>query len=1063
MNIDERAFEDAIEASLLTNGGYLRSAPANFDPGLGLDPHELFAFIEATQPAEWRELAVRYGSEASARGGFLERLAAQLDSRGTVDVLRHGVADRGVTIQLAYFRPAHGLTPKLLDHYNANRLTVTRQLRYEPESTKTLDLVLLLNGIPTATAELKNPLTGQGVTEAIAQYRQDRDPRNVTLSRRAIVHFAVDPERVAMTTRLEGPKTQFLPFNQGSGGPGRQGGAGNPPNPAGHRTAYLWEEVWARDAWLDLLARFVHVEMPPTGRAAARRAAARIIFPRFHQWHSVRRLEDDARNNGAGQAYLIQHSAGSGKSNTIAWLAHRLSNLHDKTDRKVFDKVVVITDRVVLDRQLQETIYQFEHARGVVVKIDKDSAQLAQALAGEQARIIITTLQKFPFVLDKVGSLPARHYAVIIDEAHSSMTGESARHMKAVLSSAAGGSLLAMAAETGAEYAAGGSTVQPTQMGTEEIRTTGAGAPPIVARSDAGLSGTPVQAVATSLPSHDDGALEEAEARARAEESGLLDPQDEMASLIAGRARPSNISFFALTATPKAKTLELFGSLEDRGEGPRYYPFHLYSMKQAIEEGFILDVLANYTTYKQYYRLEKAIREDPHYDEARARRAIARFVDLHPHNLAQKSEIIVEHFRQHVRHRIGGRAKAMVVTSSRLHAVRYKLAIDKYIREQGYTDVAALVAFSGKVIDAGDEFTESGMNRFPESETAARFGGDDYQVLIVAEKFQTGFDQPLLHTMYVDKVLTGLNAVQTLSRLNRIAPGKEDTFVLDFRNDVEDIQKAFKPWFETTIATPTDPNLLYDTNREVRSFDVIRDEDIASLIAALRAGSASPGHGAVYAALDPAIDRFRMLSADEQAAFRDAMTRFINVYNFLSQVVAFTDTNLERDWQYCRALNACLPNRETERLDLGREVQLSHLRIEMTYQGGASLTSGEGTVRAIFDGRGKQHDPEEAPLSEIIKVINERFGLNLGESDRLLLEQYKAEMVGDEELAAQARANDLDQFRIVFDRKFMNHIVRRMDDNETIYKRILDDEEFRSVLFEAYLKDVYAALRQGAA
>jgi type I restriction enzyme R subunit len=407
------------------------------------------------------------------------------------------------------------------------------------------------------------------------------------------------------------------------------------------------------------------------------------------------------------------------------------------------------------------------------------------------------------------------------------------------------------------------------------------------------------------------------------------------------------LSFFAFTATPKAKTLELFGVREDRGDGDRYYPFHLYSMKQAIDEGFILDVLANYTTYKRYYRLEKAIRDDPNYDEALARKAIARFVDLHPHNLAQKAEIIIEHFRQHVRHRIGGRAKAMVVTSSRLHAVRYKLAIDKYILEHSYPDIAALVAFSGKVIDAGDEFTESGMNRFPESETAERFGSDDYQVLIVAEKFQTGFDQPLLHTMYVDKVLTGLNAVQTLSRLNRIAPGKEDTFVLDFRNEVDEIQEAFKPWFETTIATPTDPNLLYDTNRAVRAFDVFRDEEIERVVAALTAAGGSPSHGAVYADLDPAVDRFKLLGEDDQVEFRDALTRFVNVYGFLSQVVAFTDPALERDWLYCRALDACLPGRESERLDLGSEVQLSHLRIEQTHQGSASPAAGEGSASGM--------------------------------------------------------------------------------------------------------------------
>jgi type I restriction enzyme, R subunit len=405
----------------------------------------------------------------------------------------------------------------------------------------------------------------------------------------------------------------------------------------------------------------------------------------------------------------------------------------------------------------------------------------------------------------------------------------------------------------------------------------------------------------------------------------------------------------------------------------------------------------------------------------------------------------------------------MVVTGSRLHAVRYKLAIDKHIAEKGYKDIAALVAFSGKVIDGGDDFTEPGMNKFRESETAERFGSDDYQVLVVAEKFQTGFDQPMLHTMYVDKVLTGLNAVQTLSRLNRTHPDKSDTFVLDFRNTVEDIPKAFEPWYETTIATPTDPNLLYDTQHALQQFDIIRDDEVASAITALDAPKGSAAHGAVYAALDPAVDRFKALDEERQVEFRDSLTRFVNVYSFLSCVVTFTDPGLERYWAYCKALDACLPGRESERLDLGSEVQLSHLRIERTFDGSASLPAGAGELSAIFDGHGKQNDPDEAPLSQIISIINERYGLNLGDADRLLLEQFKAEMVADADLGAQARANDLEHFRLVFEKRFLSDIAGRMDDNEQIFRRILDDEEFRDLLFDVYLRDVYNTLRAGAA
>jgi type I restriction enzyme, R subunit len=601
MTVNEKGFEDAIEESLLTHGGYVQSAPTHFDHILGLDTTELFAFISATQAKEWSNLVGRRANDVEAtRQAFAKRLASELDSRGTVEVLRHGVVDLGVTIRLAFFKPAHGLTADLLALYEANRVTVTRQLAYESGSNKTLDMTLLVNGIPTATVELKNQLTNQNVDRAITQYRSDRDPKNVTLSRRALVHFAVDPARVMMTTKLAGLTTRFLPFNKG-----HDGSSGNPPNPNGHRTAYLWERVWARDAWMDLLARFIHVDRPEKGSPAAKRAAETVIFPRYHQWDAVRALEADAKLKGAGQNYLVQHSAGSGKSNTIAWTSHRLSNLHDAADNKIFDKVVVITDRIVLDRQLQDTIYQFEHARGVVVKVDKNSQQLADALTGQQARIIITTLQKFPYALEKMESTPNRRYAVIVDEAHSSQTGEAAKDLRLALGA------------------------------TEEQEYT------VAEAEDAGFIAT------------------------------ASDPVEEaLAKAVAARGRQRNLSFFAFTATPKARTLELFGTYDSTEK--RYEPFHLYSMRQAIDEEFILDVLANYTTYKTFWRIQKSISDDPAYEAPKARRAIARFFSLHPHNLSQKAEIVVEHFRTHTVAKIGGNAKAMVVTSSRLHAVRYK-------------------------------------------------------------------------------------------------------------------------------------------------------------------------------------------------------------------------------------------------------------------------------------------------------------------------------------------------------------------------------------------------------
>jgi type I restriction enzyme, R subunit len=627
------------------------------------------------------------------------------------------------------------------------------------------------------------------------------------------------------------------------------------------------------------------------------------------------------------------------------------------------------------------------------VKIDEHSRQLAEALSGEQARIIITTLQKFPFVLKHVESLPSRRYAVIVDEAHSSQTGEAAKELRVVL---------------------GGSGEQELSVAEAE---------------DAGF-------VATAE-----------------------DPVEEaLAKAVAARGRQQNLSFFAFTATPKARTLELFGSWDP--EEKRYRPFHLYSMRQAIEEHFILDVLANYTTYQTYWRIEKTILDDPEYKVDKASRAIARFVSLHPHNLAQKAEIIVEHFRTHTAQRIDGRAKAMVVTSSRLHAVRYWQAITAYIAEKGYSDLHALVAFSGTVIDEfGVSYTEPGLNKFPESQTAERFD-EGYEVLIVAEKFQTGFDQPFLHTMYVDKVLTGLNAVQTLSRLNRTAAGKTDTFVLDFRNDAEDIVKAFEPYYGETVAPPTDPNLLYDTRRRLDDWDVLREDEIAAAVAVLLSMSGPKDHGLFYGTLEPAVERFTALDDDEQAAFKQALDKFVRTYSFLSQIVSFGDTHLERDYRYCRALTTLVRTPADDGgIDLGSEVELSHLRNEVTFSGSLALAADQGEVTTIFGEGGKVYEAPTEHLSKIIEVLNERFGLDLSDTDQLLFDQFEEGWATDEELAAQARNNTLDNFRLVFDPKFMSTIITRMDSNEVIFKQILDDADFRAVLSEFYLRKVYERLR----
>jgi type I restriction enzyme R subunit len=967
MRLDEAAFEAFITDWLVTHGGYQavkndkeQGEQRGFDPELGLDWLELFTFIGATQAHTWANLIKRRGGNSErAQREFLARLAREIDGRGTVDVLRHGIVDQGITIRLAYFRPAHGLTPELLDRYAANRLTVTRQLRYEAGSDRAIDLTLFVNGIPVGTAELKNQMTDQDVEHAIAQYRRDRDPRNVTLGRRAVVHFAVDTQRVAMTTRLEGPNTRFLPFNRGRGR-----AAGNPPNPNGQTTAYLWERVWHRDAWLDLLARFVHADQPARGAKGPRT----VIFPRYHQWDCVLALERAAQVEGAGHSYLVEHSAGSGKSNTIAWLAHRLSTLHDAADRKVFDKVVVITDRLVLDRQLQETVYQLEHAHGVVERIDRDSRQLAAALAGEQARII-TTLQKFPFLLDRVGQLPARRYAVIVDEAHSSQTGDAATDLRRVLGAAAG-------------------------------------------------------------------------------EDGDLPPdavEDALAAVVAARGRQANLGFFAFTATPKGKTLQLFGRLDpDTG---KYEPFHLYSMRQAIEEGFIHDALANYTTYETFWRIEKTITEDPTFETAKARRAIARFITLHEHNLAQRAEVVVEHFRQRVAQKVGGRAKAMVVTSSRPHAVRFFQALRRYIDDHGY-DLGVLVAFSGTVTDAGDEVTEAKLNRCPDTETAARFDTDAYRLLVVAEKFQTGFDQPKLYAMYVDKTLTGLAAVQTLSRLNRTHPDKDGTFVLDFVNDAAKIAEAFEPYYGETVTLPSDPNLLYDTRRDLHAFGILRTEEAQAFAQLLLVEKAD--HGRLHGVLNSAVARFDELTDDEQERFRDALNRFVRTYSFLSLIVPFGDTQLERDYLFCRALLQFVRADAGETVDLGDAVELTHLRLEQRFSGSVSLGDGVGEVRTIYSGEGPQREPDPEPLSLIIDRLNEQFGTDWSDADRLVFDAAATDLVNDQQMQVTAANNTAENFSLVFGERFQQALLDRIDRNEKVVFKFLDHRELSAEVLRVY-------------
>ncbi|MBF5043176.1 type I restriction endonuclease subunit R [Aggregicoccus sp. 17bor-14] len=981
----ERAFEDAIEVHLLAHG-WLKGDAADFDRTIALDSGPLLAFLHDTQPTVMQTLRTQLGTNLEA--SLTDALVRGLEERGTLDVLRHGFKLYGKKLEVAAFKPAHGLNADTLAGYGANRLVVTRQVRPDPASEQSVDMVLFLNGLPIATLELKNELTQQTVQDAIRQYKS-RDPRLplFQFKRRALVHFAVDTDLVAMTTRLAGKDTVFLPFNRGHGG-----GKGNPPHPSGHRTAYLWEEVLQRDSFLDLLARFLHLQVEEKEKNGKKEKRESLIFPRYHQLDVVRKLEAAARA-GAGnpQAFLIQHSAGSGKSNSIAWLAHRLATLHGEDQDRVFTSVIVVTDRTVLDDQLQATIYQFEHKHGVVARIDQDSTQLATALTSGTP-IIITTLQKFPFVTEKVGQLPTRRYAIIVDEAHSSQTGEAARTLRETL-------------------------------GTEQ-------------------------------------------AQAQEEEAGET-YEDQIAKVMASRGRQKNLAFFAFTATPKAKTLEVFGT---KGVDGKPAPFHLYSMRQAIEEGFILDVLRSYTTYKAFYRLAKKGEEDPTVSAKKAAVELARFAALHPYNLAQKAEVIIEHFRTKVRNRIGGRAKAMVVTGSRLHAVRYKQAFDKYLKEKGYADVGVLVAFSGEVADPdvpGHSYRETVMNGgISEKELPEKFASDAFQLLLVANKYQTGFDQPLLHTMYVDKRLSGVQAVQTLSRLNRTSPGKEDTFVLDFVNDAEGIQAAFQPYYEaTTLAEAADPQQLYTLQHELDAFGVYWREEVESFARVFYAPKGKAGSGAhaeLYRYLQPGVDRFRQRPEEEQERFRNALSGYVRLYAFLAQVMPFSDPDLEKLYAFARALELKLPSAESGgALKVDDDVALAFYRLDRISSEAIVLMAGEPPVglKSMSDVGTRKAEDEERRLSEIIDVLNERFGTAFTEADQILFDQFVAEAKADAEVMQRAAANPFDNFALSMKAKVEGLMIDRMEQNGAIVTRYLNDEAFRDVAFRELARRIYDELR----
>lgn len=1043
---DERAFGDAIVAGML-KGGWQEGNPRDYRPELGLDTRQLFTFIGDTQGDEWERLVTLYGnSTEAAQLGFAKRLDKAIAEDGVLTVLRKGVKDRGVLIRVAYFKPNLVLDDSALDEYRANRLTVVRELEYatkQADRGNRLDLALFVNGIPVATAELKNPLTGQGVEQAKEQYRSDRDPSELIFRQRVVANFCVDPDLVFVATQLRGQKTRFLPFNTGSEGPGQPGGAGNPApvEPGTYATSYLWTRIWEPDTWLDMLQRFVHEQKT---KSAGGRTSKTLIFPRYHQWDVVKKLTAHAARHGAGHDYLVMASAGSGKSNTIAWLAHRLSSLHTSVDAAglapeaaangvapgtpVFDKVVVITDRRNLDAQLRETIGAFEHTAGLVVKIDEKvgakSEQLAKALSQQSGKIITVTLQTFPALIDFLRRSPTEiaghRFAIVVDEAHSSQSGDAATAVKAAL-------------------------------------------------RDLGLD-------------------------ADSDDEGATTVEARLEHKAAQRSKASNLSYFAFTATPKSKTLEQFGTLDTVDGKPTYRPFHTYSMRQAIEEGFILDPLRNYVTYDTYWKLVNKNPDEREVDPSKANTLLARYAIMHPSTVAQHAKIVVEHFRAHTAGRLGGRAKAMVVTASRKSAVQMSRAIKQHIEDMGY-GIGVLVAFSGSLTYEKDEVTESKENGgLPESALPKAFaytraddlttqtggrGKPEYRILVVAEKYQTGFDQPLLTTMYVNKKLSGISAVQTLSRLNRTADRKSQTdlAVVDFVNDAEDIQDAFRPYYEEAVTLPSDPNLLYTAQSRVMAAQILANAEMdefarAYLEAEERAGGSAARweklHAELYRLLSPAVARFTALidsedDDDHETAedFRADLNDYVRKYGFLSQIVPYRDAELERLHLYGRHLLNRLPRRADGGVDIG-EVDLSHMRVEKTGEHDLRLApEGATVVQGFGDGAGGAQEPEKSPLTELIEKFNAKFGTDFTEED--IIRPFEEAMAEPRVMRAAVANNDQENFGVVFDKVFEEKMMDHVDTIATLGEKYFgSDPEFKSSLNSRARRAAWQLLREQA-
>ena len=1013
MNESEKTFEEFIESYLISGeGGWTRATDAGLrseeSRGMNLDIVTLTDFVKSTQPMAWRRFE-RMCTINPVRQ-FYKSFENAVTQDGLISVLRYGFKHRGINFRVCYFKPESELNDLAVENYKKNVCQCIRQWHYSEQNTNSIDMLLALNGIPVIAIELKNQLTGQSVDDAKKQWAYNRNPKEPVFgfNKRILAYFACDLYDVYMTTRLDGPMTNFLPFNQGSNGAGRDGGAGNPPNPTGgYVTSYFWENVLQKDNLMDILQKFISYEktekkeVMPDGSTNIKKTE-KIIFPRYHQLDVVRELVRHVRENGPGHNYLIQHSAGSGKSNSIAWTAYRMASLHDSNNEAVYDSVIVVTDRRVLDQQLQATISSFDHTLGSVETIDdkKSSKDLLNAI-NKGKRVIVTTLQKFPVIYEQVQSAVGKHYAIIVDEAHSSQTGQSAMKLKAAL---------ADVSDALEEYA------ELEQKAVDEIEA-----------------------------------------------------KDILVQDMLSQGKHKNLSFFAFTATPKGKTLEIFGEPQPDGS---FHPFHIYSMRQAIEEGFILDVLANYTTYKMCYQIAKNVPDNPDVPTSKAVRTIRRYEELHPHNLAQKAAIIVETFRDVTKHKIGGLGKMMVVTASRLAAVRYYHEIKRYLEQNDYDDIEIMIAFSGSLKDPDDpnspEYTESSMNvdsngnRVKESQTKSVFH-DEGDILIVAEKYQTGFDEPLLHTMIVDKELRDVKAVQTLSRLNRTYPGKVDTYVLDFVNDVDRIREAFQQFYqETSLDEEINFDLIYTTQKILRDFKVYTDADIEAVSQIYfdpDVRKANATQGKISNILKPVADKYNQLNQEQRYQFRREDRAFVKWYNYISQITRMFDKELHKEYILCSYLAKLLPSDKTQPFDLDNRVKLEYYRLEKTYEGAIELEATPGSWKPTQPKRAGGQKDRLSPLDEIIARINEEFFGDFTDADRVMVDTLYTKMRQDAKVKKAAKSNDRQVYeRSIFPGIFDTTAQQAYMENTEAYEQLFLDAEKYRIIQQALAERLYREL-----